>query len=116
MMLTTCGQWFKLAATGASALGSFLVCAGSGLWAICVRPAYPSTTAWLPILAISFCLGFLEAIEDVSMVFATRHIPATHVAMLMNLDVIIGPLLAVAAFGEYPTLLTVVVCIIVITV
>ena len=31
------------------------------------------------------------------MVFATRHIPATHVAMLMNLDVIIGPLLAVAA-------------------
>ena len=44
------------------ALGSFLVCAGSGLWAICVRPAYPSTTAWLPILAISFCLGFLEAI------------------------------------------------------
>ena len=50
------------------------------------------------------------------MVFATRHIPATHVAMLMNLDVIIGPLLAVAAFGEYPTLLTVIVCIIVITV
>ena len=50
------------------------------------------------------------------MVFATRHIPTTHVAMLMNLDVIIGPLLAVAAFGEYPTLLTVVVCIIVITV
>ena len=43
------------------------------------------------------------------MVFATRHIPATHVAMLMNLDVIIGPLLAVAAFGEYPTLLTVIV-------
>ena len=50
------------------------------------------------------------------MVFATRHIPATHVAMLMNLDVIVGPLLAVAAFGEYPTMLTVVVCIIVITV
>ena len=43
------------------------------------------------------------------MVFATRHIPATHVAMLMNLDVIIGPLLAVAAFGEYPTLLTMIV-------
>ena len=42
----------------------------SGLWAICVRPAYPSTTAWLPILAISFCLGFLEAI-------ATR--PVAHV-------------------------------------
>ena len=50
------------------------------------------------------------------MVFATRHIPATHVAMLMNLDVIVGPLLAVAAFGEYPTMLTVLVCIIVITV
>ena len=57
------------------ALGSFLVCAGSGLWAICVRPAYPSTTAWLPILAISFCLGFLEAI-------ATR--PVAHVVGAAN--------------------------------
>ena len=35
------------------------------------------------------------------MVFATRHIPATHVAMLMNLDVIIGPLLAVAAAARH---------------
>ena len=47
----------------------------SGLWAICVRPAYPSTTAWLPILAISFCLGFLEAI-------ATR--PVAHVVGAAN--------------------------------
>ena len=50
------------------------------------------------------------------MVFATRHIPATHVAMLLNLDVIFGPFLAVVALGEYPTMLTVVVCIILITV
>ena len=50
------------------------------------------------------------------MVFATRHIPATHVAMLLNLDVIFGPFLAVMVLGEYPTMLTVVVCIILITV
>jgi drug/metabolite transporter (DMT)-like permease len=99
------------------ALGSLLVCFVAGVWAIVTKPTTSDPTVpWVPLLTISICLGFLEALEDVSMVFATRHIPATHVAMLMNLDVIVGPLLAVAAFGEYPTMLTVVVCIIVITV
>ena len=151
------------------AMGSLLVCFVAGMWAIATKPeSSDSGVPWVPLLTISICLGFLEALvdsraakvgsdagatatavhllgpaarqpgppglthkpapppiptpthpdlqEDISMVFATRHIPATHVAMLMNLDVIVGPLLAVAAFGEYPTMLTVVVCIIVITV
>lgn len=99
------------------ALGSLLVSFVSGVWAMMTTPAtIDPPMPWAPLFTISICLGFLEAMEDVSMVFATRHIPATHVAMLMNLDVIVGPLLAVAAFGEYPTMLTVLVCIIVITV
>jgi len=44
------------------AMGSFLVCVGSGMWAIGVRPEYATTTTtWVPILAISLCLGCLEA-------------------------------------------------------
>ena len=47
------------------ALGSLLVCFVAGVWAILTKPtASDPTVPWVPLLTISICLGFLEALVD----------------------------------------------------
>ena len=47
------------------ALGSLLVCFVAGVWAIVTKPTTSDPTVpWVPLLTISICLGFLEALAD----------------------------------------------------